>query len=178
MPLLKERILDLGARNQRRVENCRNTKAEKKQLRLNDVYQKVSKDLGKLTDREIFLCGLFLYWGEGSKTRDACIEITNTDPSMIRFALMWFEKLGIKKEDMSVKLKIYKDTDKERVTMFWSDLLQVDRSQFRYYIKKSNQVDISYKTGFGYGTCSIYYGNRDLYEKIMQSLLYFKNLYL
>ena len=68
--------------------------------------------------------------------------------------------------------------DKEELTAFWSDSLQIDRSQFRYYIKKSNQSDMSYKTGFGYGTCSIYYGNRDLYEKIMQSLRYFKNYYL
>lgn len=97
---------------------------------------------------------------------------------MIKFALVWFEKLGIRKEEVSIKLKLYKDTDKETIIMFWSDLLQINRNQFRYYIKKSNQSDISYKTGFGHGTCSIYYGNRDLYEKIMQSLHYFKKLFL
>lgn len=178
MSLSKERIHELCARNQRRIENCRNTKAKKKQDRLDEVYKKVSKDIGSLSSREIFLCGLFLYWGEGSKTSYTAVEITNTDPSMLRFTLIWFRYLGIDIGKIKVKLKIYKDTDKEKVTMFWSDLLQIDRGQFRYYIKKSNQADISYKTGFGHGTCSIYYGNRDLYEKIMQSLQYFKNYFL
>ncbi len=178
MPLSKERIYELGARNQRRIENCRNTKAKKKQDRLDEVYKKVSKDIGSLSSREIFLCGLFLYWGEGSKTSYTAVEITNTDPSMLKFALIWFRNLGIDIGKIKVKLKIYKDTDREKETLFWLETLGVERHQFRFYIKKTNQFDITYKVGYGHGTCSLYYGDRDIYEIIMQSLRYLKNHFL
>ena len=76
LPLSNARIRELRDFSAVRIEKCRNTKAEKKQSRLNTVYKKVSGDIGKLSNREIFLCGLFLYWGEGSKTNRYSVEIT------------------------------------------------------------------------------------------------------
>lgn len=64
IPLSEERIRELRDFSAIRIEKCRNAKAEKKQSRLDAVYEKVSSNIGKLTDREIFLCGIFLYWGE------------------------------------------------------------------------------------------------------------------
>jgi transposase len=63
MSLSKERILELGPKNQRRIENCRNTKAKKRQARLDSVYSKVTKDIGKLSKREIILSGIFFVLG-------------------------------------------------------------------------------------------------------------------
>lgn len=178
LPLSKERILNLGARSQRRIESCRNTKARKKQHRLDAVYKTVSIDIGKLTKREILLCGLFLYWGEGTKSKDCAVEITNTDPAMIRFGLVWFEMLGIPRTGLSVALKIYKDMDIKSAVLFWQKEIKVDQSQFSVYIKKTNQSDITYKAGYGHGTCTLRYGSRDIHEYIMQSLGYLKTYFL
>lgn len=177
MPLSEERIKELQL-NPQKIERYRNTQAKKKQARLDAVFQLAARDVGKLTDREMFLCGLFLYWGEGSKTSYTSIEITNTDPSMIKFGLVWFEILGIDRQDVTVKLKLYKDSDKNAAMSLWSKKLKIKKRQFKIYIKKSNQSDITYKTGYGYGTCSIQYGNRDIYERIMQSLEYIKRYFL
>lgn len=178
LPLSKERILKLGAWSQRRIESCRNTKARKKQDRLGAVYKSASADIGKLTNREIFLGGLFLYWGEGTKSKDCAVEITNTDPAMIRFGLLWFEMLGIPTEGLAIDLKIYKDMDIESAVLFWEKEIKVDQSQFNVYIKKTNQSDITYKTGYGHGTCTLRYGSRDIHEYIMQSLRYLKTYFL
>lgn len=179
--LPEERIRELRDFNAIRIEKCRNTKALKRNNRLELVYRKVEKDIGtfkNMSEREIFLFGLFLYWGEGSKTDSYCIEITNTDPSMIKFALLWFKTIGVNKEDLKIRLKIYKDTDKEYVTNYWIKVLGVDKTQFRYQIKRTNQADITYKTGFGHGTCSLVHWNRDKGEYITQSLKYIRNLFL
>lgn len=178
LPLSDSRIRKLRDYSAVRIERCRNTKAEKKQSRLSAVYKKVSSNIGKLSDREMFLCGLFLYWGEGSKTNRYSVEITNTDPAMIKFTLLWFETIGINKEFLVVRLKIYKDMNKIKILEYWSKLLNISQSQFRFHIKKSNQSDITYKSGFGYGTCSVVYWDRDKGEYITQCLSYFKNYFL
>ncbi len=181
LPLTRERINALRANSPQRIERCRNTKASKRDARLRDVYQKAALNIGKLGDlseREIFLCGLFLYWGEGSKTNSYCIEITNTDPAMIKFALLWFKTMGVEKESLKARIKIYGDTDKEETVKYWCGILGFVRSQFRFQIKKTNQADITYKTGFGHCTCSLIYWNRDKGEHIAQSLRYIRNLFL
>ncbi len=178
LPLSDNRIKELRDFSAIRIEKCRNTKAEKKQSRLDAVYKKVSSDVGKLSNREIFLCGLFLYWGEGSKTNRYSVEITNTDPAMIKFVLLWFKTIGVYKESLIVHLKIYKDMNRLKILEYWSKLLNINKNQFRFHIKKSNQSDITYKGGFGRGTCSIVYWDRDKGEYITQCLSYFKNYFL
>jgi hypothetical protein len=44
------------------------------------------------------------------------------------------------------------------------------------YIKDSKLVDLSYKNGFGKGTCNIRVYNRDKTEYIIQSLKYISKL--
>ena len=181
LPLSRKRISELRDNSAVRIEKCRNTKAIKRQVRLDEVYKKVSGNIGdvkKLTEREIFLCGLFLYWGEGSKTNMYSVEITNTDPSMIKFALLWFSVIGINKKDIALRLKVYKDTNHTETIRFWSNLLCLKKKQIKLHTKMSNQSDITYKGGFGRGTCSLVCWNRDKSEYIMQSLRYFKNYFL
>src|SRR3989344_2007289 len=61
MPLSKKRIRELQADNPIRIEKYRNTMKAKKDARLKEVYRKVSKDIGILSKRDLFLTGLFLY---------------------------------------------------------------------------------------------------------------------
>ena len=64
-------------------------------------------------------------------------------------------------------MKIKKSID------FWSKELRIPTSQFhKPYIKKTGINTITYKNGFGKGTCSVIVGNRDLWEYIMMSLKY------
>lgn len=178
MPLSADKINSLRANSQQRIERCRNTKAAKRHVRLNGIYKSISERIGSMSQREIFLCGLFLYWGEGSKTNCYTVEITNTDPTMIKFALSWFKSIGIDKGSLIARLKVYKDTNIEETVRFWSNLLGFNQSQFRFHIKKTNQSDITYKTGFGMGTCSLACSGRENGEYIMQSLKYLKNSFL
>jgi uncharacterized protein YjcR len=66
-PLSDERIKELRDNNPRRIENYRNTMQKKKKARLSVVYNNVSKDIGEFSKRDLFIAGLFLYWGRGNK---------------------------------------------------------------------------------------------------------------
>src|SRR3989344_4892962 len=71
--LSEKRIKELRDNNPRRIENYRNTMRKKKEARLRDIYATVSRDIGSLTKRDLFLAGLFLYWGEGTKSQNSII---------------------------------------------------------------------------------------------------------
>ena len=85
MPLSAKRIRELRADSPSRIEKYRNTMRAKREARLDKVYQKVSKDIGSLSKRDLFLAGLFLYWGEGTKAQRNSVTLTNTNPSMLKF---------------------------------------------------------------------------------------------
>ncbi len=178
MPLSEKRIKELGSLNPMRIERYRNTMRKKREDRLELVYEKVSIDIGKLTKRELFLSGLFLYWAEGGKTEKNATTFSNTDPSMVAFFVKWAEIcLGVKKSEMHVKLHLYKDMQINRYVNFWSNRLKISKKFFeKPYIKDSSLIDLTYKNGFAKGTCNIRIFNRDKSEYIKQSLRYISQL--
>ncbi len=175
-PLSEERIRALRDNNQVRIEHCRNTKEANRKKRLEAIYQSVGGDIDRLSEREIKLCGLFLYWAEGTKSRGGPVVISNTDPSMIKFFFKFLLLNDIPKEKIFVRLQLYRDMDQGREIRFWSNTLGVKEINFkRCYIKKSNITDITYKTGFGHGTCSLMVGDVNLYNRIISSIKYIKD---
>jgi len=173
MPLSDKRIRELRADNPIRIERYRNTMRTKKENRLKEVYRKVSKDIGNFSKRDLFLAGLFLYWGEGTKAQNSLVALTNTNPAMIKFFIKWLELFNITKKDLKIKLHLYFDMNVKEMLDFWSKELKIPINQFhKSYIKKSNSKSISYKNGFGKGTCSVIFRDRNLWEYITMGLKY------
>lgn len=173
MPLSPDRIKELRDFSPQRIERYRNTMKDKKDVRLREVYKKVSKDIGKFSKREIFLLGLFLYWGEGTKVANSSTQLTNTNPAMIKFFIKWLELLGVGRKDLKVKLHLYSDMNIKDSIAFWSKELKIPVSQFKKpYIKETKLKSITYKNGFGKGTCCVIFGDRNLWEYINMGLKY------
>ena len=173
MPLSEERIKELRDFSPQRIERYRNTMREKKDARLKEVYKKVSDDIGVFSKREIFLLGLFLYWGEGTKAANSSTQLTNTNPAMIKFFIKWLELLGVSRKDLRVKLHLYSDMNIKESVAFWSKELKISVGQFKKpYIKETKLKSITYKNGFGKGTCCVIFENRDLWEYITMGLKY------
>jgi hypothetical protein len=167
MPLSEKRIRELRADNPVRIERYRNTMRKKKEARLGEVYKKVSKDIGNFSKRDLFLAGLFLYWGEGTKAQNSLVALTNTNPEMIKFFIKWLELFNVKRKDLRIKLHLYSDMNIKENLDFWSKEIKIPIEQFyKSYIKKNSIKSISYKNGFGKGTCSVIFGSRDLWEYI------------
>ncbi len=171
MPLSKERIHELGAHSEKRIERYRNTMFKKAEEKRKVAYEAVSAKLGELSDREKFIAGLFLYWAEGSKAKSADVNLTNTNPQMLIFFIEWLKLLGVRKEDMKVTIILYSDMDIEKELMFWERTLGLPRSQFyKPRIKESKFSSITYKNGFGHGTCAIRYGSKPLTDFVLMGI--------
>lgn len=171
-PLSKERIDELRGKNEQRIEKFRETMKRKHRDRLEGIYKEQKENILPLSDREIFIFGLGLYWGEGTKSYNSALSISNTDPSIIKFFILWMRRsLNVPKEKLKVHLHLYKDMDIEKEAKFWEDVSGISRKQFiKPYIKESSARSINHKGGFGHGTCNIRIGDVKLSEKILMAI--------
>ncbi len=169
-PLTKDQINSLRGKNPKRIEKFRETMRLKHESRLKTVYDKKMKTLLPLTNKELLVAGLFLYWGEGSKTTGN-VSINNTDPDVLKFTLFWFcNVLKIPKDKIKVNLHLYKDMNPQQEMKFWSNCLKIPTSQFtKPYIKSSNRENLTHK-GFGHGTCGLAVHKIHIKEQIMMSI--------
>lgn len=102
--------------------------------------------VGKLSERELMMVGLGLYWGEGYKESNGELGFTNSNPEMIKFYLAWIQKFGVQKSDLIFRLtinNIFQKNEKD-IKKFWIDLLNVEREQF----SKTTIIKTKLKKGF------------------------------
>lgn len=180
-PLSEERLKELfKIRDHNRdiaVERYRNTLRGKRLKRLKETYELQKEFLLPLSEKELLITGLFLYWGEGGKDRGQ-VTISNTDPKVIKFALFWMtQSLKIPPSKIKVGLHLYKDMNVDDTVNYWSEMLGLPKEQFsKPYIKKTNREGLTYK-GFGHGTCKLCYSNVSLCEKIAMSIKAISDMY-
>jgi transposase-like protein len=165
--LLKEnnaRTRDLAA------EKFRETFRIRRINKLREVLRDQESKLLPLTERELLIAGLFLYWGEGSKHRGV-VSISNSDPKIIKFALYWLtEVLKIPKGKIKARLHAYQDMNVAEELEFWSEILDLPTSQFKpTYMKVTNRSGLTYKS-FGHGTCNIYFSSVLISDQIAMSI--------
>ncbi len=169
--LTPERIKELRF-SEKKIEKYRETCRKRKDKILKEVYENEKKIIFPLTKRDLFIAGLFLYWGEGGKTMESQLTLSNTNPAAIKFFIHWLGKaLNVKKEKVKIKLHLYKDMNIEEEIKFWMKKLNVKRWQFvKPYIKNSTKKSLTYKNGFGHGTCNASIGNAILGKKVLMGL--------
>lgn len=109
-----------------------------------EIFSKSEKEIGKLSYRELWLVGVALYWAEGSKEKEgrpgSGIKFTNSDPKMVKFFMLWLEKvLKISKDRIAFEIYIHKNYEKDigRVVKYWQGVLNVsDEKLIKVYYKK------------------------------------------
>lgn len=177
-PLSKEQMLKVNNMKYRAIERFRETMREKRKKRLDKYSKEIKHRLLPLSKKNLFIAGLFLYWGEGNKASSHTISINNTDPSVLKFTRYWYSKaLDIKEKNMKIYLHLYKDMNKIKEIDYWSRQLHIPKSQFiRPYIKESKKLNIDQK-GFGHGTCGLVVHNTVIKEKILMGILCIADYY-
>lgn len=123
-----------------RIENINNIitiKRADKAASYKSALEYGNKQIGKLSERDIFMLGLGIYSGEGSKTGNQ-IRIVNSDPRIIKFSIMWFKRsFGLTDENFRLRLHLYPDNDEEKSINFWANTIEIKREFFQ-----STYVDI------------------------------------
>jgi hypothetical protein len=109
-------------------------KSEDARLREESLVGRGREGVGVLSDKELFVAGIALYWGEGFKNaHERRLGFCNSDPDMLRFYVYWLEKcLGCSKRDIVARLTlniVAKEKTRE-IEKYWSDKIGIPLSQF------------------------------------------------
>ncbi|GAA2385286.1 hypothetical protein GCM10010420_04590 [Streptomyces glaucosporus] len=117
-------------------------------------------EIGRLTDRELFLVGVGLYWAEGSKSKPHRLQETvvfvNSDPDMIRLYLAWLALLGVEPERLRFRVMIHESADVAAAEHYWAKLAGVDVALLdKTTLKKHNPVTVRRNTGDAYRGCLV-----------------------
>lgn len=177
-PLTEKQISELSSLSrERRIEHFRETFRRKREARDLEVYKSEKIQLEHLSNRELYIAGLMLYWGEGQKASTGRVGFSNTNPDMIKFAMYWLEKCcGIERIRMKARFHLYSDMNIEEEHHYWSTILNLPITQFRNpYIKMSLRTQIKEKGGFGHGTCDLIVEDTLLKRKIMMGIKVMSN---
>jgi len=88
------------------------------------------EDFGKLTKRDLWLLGIGLYLGEGSKLYET-IRLINSDPEIIKLAIKWFQEIcGLRNENFTPSVHLYPDNDIKETINYWSKITGFPKKQF------------------------------------------------
>ncbi|MFJ4873690.1 hypothetical protein ACIP93_00485 [Streptomyces sp. NPDC088745] len=122
--------------------------------------QAARDEIGTLTDRELFLLGVGLYWSEGTKdkpyARRETVAFINSDPGMIRVYLAWLALLGIASERIQYRVMIHELADVSAAERYWADLAGVEVSALaRTTLKKHNPKTVRKNVGDDYRGCLV-----------------------
>ena len=111
--------------------------------------------------------------GEGSKSERGTTGLSNTDPAVLKVFLKWLKLLGVDSKKINITLQLYIDMNINKEIKFWSEQLALPAHLFKKpYVKKSTLSGLTYKRGFGHGTCNIRVYNRDLAEHVHMAMKY------
>ncbi len=140
----KQMITQKRIEAQRRGAQAQKEKRMRKQI---DLITGAQKEIGMMTNRELWLVGIALYWAEGGKekeNRPGCpTSFSNSDPAMVALFLRWLKEcVQIKDEDVHADLYIHESHSDsiEEVLRAWGNILSMNRSFFRAVYFKRNKI--------------------------------------
>ncbi len=94
------------------------------------IKNEARKEIGKLTKRDLWLLGIGLYLGEGSKTYEN-IRVINSDPKIIKITIKWFQDIcKLRNKNFSPSIHIYPDNNIKNTINYWSRTTSIPKKQF------------------------------------------------
>ncbi|WP_251058703.1 MULTISPECIES: hypothetical protein [unclassified Streptomyces] len=146
---------------------------ERREVERQQTKRAAAAELGSMSERELFLVGIGLYWAEGQKSKPYArrerVIFVNSDPDMIRLFQAWLNLLGVAPERVQYRLMIHESGDVAGAEQYWADLVRVDHSYLqRTTLKKHNPKTVRKNVGADYRGCLVVgvLDSADLYRRI------------
>ena len=107
--------------------------ASKRRIKLESISSAKSQaetDIGSVSKRDLFMLGLGLYLGEGTKTHNM-VRVINANPKMIALAIRWFKEIcGLEMSNFKIRLHLYPDNNVGECVRYWSSKTGVPEKIF------------------------------------------------
>lgn len=128
-------------------EACR----EKRILVTSQIKKRAKSEILNINNRELWLIGAVLYWGEGRKEKEwksSLVELGNSDPSLIKLFVKWLEEIcGIPRKDICFRIFLH-ETSKHRledIKKYWSKKTKFPVVCFQKVSWKKNKINTKRK---------------------------------
>lgn len=132
------------------------TNSTKKRDSIIKARKEAKQEVGILNKRDIFMLGLGIYIGEGTKTNNI-VRIINSDPKIVKFSILWFKNIyDLQISNFAIRIHLYPDNDVEESIDFWSKNTGIPKSNFyKTYIDQRINKKISKRGKLPYGTVQL-----------------------
>ena len=169
-PLSKDQMQHLL---KRRMNSWKAGGAARKRMRIQEErneYQKAQKIVGALSNREVFLIAVSLYWAEGAKQRNVIsqrVAISNSDPGILLVFYRWLLQMEYCPSDIIATLYLHqKFFDQEQeILAYWKSFFPDQKLQWYKTVYKRERKKKPFmrynnaRTAFGESLhSSTYYG--------------------
>ena len=127
---------------------------------LGEIEPLDKNDLKRLKD-----IGTMLYWAEGTKKN--VVDITNSDPEIIKIGMLWFRKVcGVEEDKFRASIFYHFGQNEIEIKKYWSDISGIPLEQFTKSMFKKEGT--GHRTNILYnGTCKIRINNKNLLYRIL-----------
>lgn len=151
----------------------------KAMLRAKHARKEARSEISKLSNKELKLIGLSLYWAEGYKRlivkdgREVSyhpISFTNSDPTMIKIFLRYIrEILKVQETKISANLRIFEHMSEKNTLKFWIKETDIEKEKFSKTFVSKHPLSTS-KRPFNrlpFGVIQIRINDTQLFHTIM-----------
>lgn len=87
------RSLNKSPHSREAIEKRRVSRLKKENARRDKIQEQARQEVKKINRSELFVMGIALYWGEGTKCKRGVVEFTNSDPEMVKVMMKFFRKV-------------------------------------------------------------------------------------
>lgn len=134
-------------------------RAEQDRVR-EETKRQAAESIGELSDRELFMAGVALYWAEGQKSkpyqRRESVIFINSDPGVIQVYLAWLDLLDVPRERLRFRVMIHETADVATAERYWADLVDIDTAALQpTTLKKHNPKTVRKNVGDAYRGCLV-----------------------
>jgi len=133
------------------------------------IFADASRSVSKLSRRDLFMIGAALYLGEGWKRGSSVVELSNSDPKIIRLFMRFVrEVLGVDESIIRGGIQLHFNVDESDARMFWSDVIGISKESF-FVVRQVSSASRGKRprNSLPYGTVRVRVNGRPLFHKLM-----------
>lgn len=117
----------------------------------------------------LYVAGLMLYWGEGSKSNNSLV-LTNSDPDLVRLWMRFLrEALRLSDDRIRLRVYIYEDHDPADAERHWLEVLELTHEQLSKTVVKTSWSGKTQRR-LPHGTAAVSVHSTDLVEEVLGAL--------
>ena len=146
----------------RRISRITNTNNRRQVIIDNAI-----KDIKKISKKELWLIGIALYWGEGTKTLRSGLQFSNSDPYMIKVMMEFFKiNCEVPIEKFRGHIHLHPHLNEKKAKKYWSTISGIPLNQFYKTTKQQSRASKGKKDSLPFVTINIHICNTKLFLKI------------